>query len=52
MNDAEPEFMLACSMAENFGLLVQNYCHPLSDKEHAVKDDVHPYRHVLVDYNN
>ena len=34
-------------MANNFGLLSQNYCHLFPGKEHAVKDDVHPYRHVV-----
>ena len=47
MNDAEPELMFTCVMANNFGLLGQNYYHLLSCKEHAVKEGVHPYRHTL-----
>lgn len=34
-------------MADSFVLVDQNYIHLMSFKEHAGKDDVLPYRHVL-----
>jgi hypothetical protein len=41
--------MFAGVMSDNFGLLCQSYHHRTPEKEHAVKDGVHPYRHVLVE---
>jgi hypothetical protein len=48
LNVADPELRFAGVMTDNFGLLSQKYHHLVPDKEHAGKDDVHPYRHVLM----
>jgi hypothetical protein len=48
LNGVVPGLMFAGVMADNFGLLSQKYHHLAPDKEHAGKDDVHPYRHALM----